>query len=78
MKKIKNPIIIEGVALLFSWIFGLAIDEVIQKGIIQNPDSHKFYQLMMGITNADNIIMPFFVFLWVIGSLLYIFNKLRE
>lgn len=77
MEKIKNPIIIEGLSLLFSWILGLAVDETIQKGIFNNPDSFRFYQLIQNITHTNNIVMPTLVFLWVLGSLIYIFKKLR-
>ncbi len=78
MEKIKNPIIIEGLSLLFSWIFGLAIDETIQKSIIQYQDSYKLYQLIQNILHIDNVVTPIFIFLWIIGTLIYILNKIKS
>jgi len=77
-KKIKNPIIIEGLVLLFSWIGGLMIDDTIQKSITQYPDSHKLYQFIQNFLNVDNIIAPVLVFLWVIGTLSYILYKINN
>jgi hypothetical protein len=54
------------------------IDDTIQKSIIQSPDSYKLYQLIQSITNADSIISPIFVFVWVIGTITYIFYKIKD
>ena len=78
MEKIKNPVITEGALLLLSWIFGLAIDETIQKSIVQYPDSYKWYQLIQSITHVDNIITPVFIFLWILGTIIYVFYKIKE
>jgi len=78
MKKITNPVILEGLSLLGSWIAGLIIDDTIQKIIIQSPNSYKWYQLIQTITNADNIITPLFIFLWIMGTIIYIFNKIKK
>lgn len=78
MEKIKNPIIIEGLSLLFSWIGGLIIDDTIQKSIIQYPESYKFYQEIQNILNIDNVLTPIFVFLWIIGTIFFIFYKIKD
>lgn len=77
MKKIKNPVIIEGLTLLFSWIFGLMIDDTIQKNIGQFPDSYLWYQLIQNIVHVDNVLMPFFIFLWILGTIIYILHKIK-
>lgn len=78
MEKIKSPVIINGLTLLFSWIFGLILDDTIQKSIIQYPDSNKFYQLIQSILHTDNILMPIFVFLWAVGTVTYILHKIKD
>ncbi|KHO55040.1 MAG: hypothetical protein QT10_C0007G0026 [archaeon GW2011_AR19] len=78
MEKIKNPVIIEGLLLLFSWIVGLIIDDTIQKSIVQYPDSYKLYQLIQNITHADNFLASLFVFLWVLGTIIYILHKVKD
>jgi len=78
MEKIKNPVILEGLSLLFCWIGGLMLDDTIQKSIVQYPDSHHLYQLIQNITNINNIWAPIFVFLWILGTLTYIFYKLKR
>ncbi len=78
MEKIRNPIIIEGLSLLFSYIFGLMIDETIKKSIIEYPDSYKLYQLIQDVTNVDSIITPLFIFLWIIGTISYVLIKVKD
>lgn len=78
MEKIKNPIIIEGILLLFSWIFGLMIDDTIQKSIIQYPESYNLYQFIQNFLNINNVLTPIFVGLWIIGTLIYIFHKIKN
>jgi len=78
MEKIKNPIIIEGVLLLFSWIFGLMLDDTIQKNIVQYPNSWELYQLIQNITYIDNIITPICLFIWLIGTIVYVLHKIKN
>jgi len=78
MEKIKNPIVLEGLTLLFSYIFGLMIDETIQKSIIESPDSYKWYSLILDVLHVDKVITPVLVFLWVLGTLSYIFYKIKD
>jgi hypothetical protein len=78
MEKIKNPIIIEGLLLLFSWIFGLMIDDTIQKNIIQYPESYNLHQFIQNFLNIDNVLTPIFVGLWIMGTLVYVFHKVNN
>jgi len=78
MKKIKTPLILEGLAILFAWIGGLMIDETIQKSILQYPDSWKLYQLILSLSPTDKIITTVLIFLWIFGSLIYIFHKIKD
>jgi hypothetical protein len=78
MPKIKNSIIIEGLTLLFGWIGCLMVDDTIQKSIVQYPNSYKLYQFIQNILHIDNVLTPIFVFLCIIGTLIYIFYKIRD
>jgi len=71
-------LIISGLSLLFSWIFGLMIDETIQKSIIQYPDSYRWYKLIQVIINTENIVTSFVLFLWIIGIITYILKKIKD
>ena len=74
----KSPIFKVGLVLLFSWIIGLGIDYTIQNGILNYPDSYKSYQLIQNILKIDNIITTFFIFLFIIGTILFFRLKISH